>query len=170
MRAMAVDAGYPGLGSWKSYQVAMGVSADANVLSGMMESLLSSLAQSATAQKRINEPLDALFSVYKECTARNWDGEQAPPVTIKSFNEARDLLMLIPSSFPVPSFSPESSGAIAFEWYKNAKNVFVISVDGTQSIQYAGLFGDGNETHGKVNYAGSIPRVIQTLLDDFLRR
>ena len=170
MTAMAIQSGYSGLGAWKSRQVASGVSDDATRLGNMLQSFLwPDSMQTATAQERYYQPLEALLELYRECAVQNWDGEGAQAVSEATINEAVDLLFLFPSQLPTPSFLAEPSGAIAFEWYKGPNKVLVATVDGTHAVQFAALLGEGNEAHGKANCNGSLPKAIRDLLDQFLK-
>jgi len=168
MMAMALNTGYSGWGAWKSSQVARGVSSDADRLGHILGMLVSQSAQSATAQRWIDGPLESLIEISKDCATANWNGEGALAIGEPALNEACDLLTLLPSSIPSPTIFAEPTGGIAFEWYKSPTKILILSVNGTRCIQFAALLGDGDEAHGKTNFSGSLPRAAQLLFERYL--
>jgi len=104
--------------------------------------------------------LKVLYEVYQECSEANWNGYDAIPMSQEAYFEARELLRMIPSSYPMPDILPEPNGEIGLEWYKDKDFVFAITVGGKNRITYAGLFGKDNETHGTEFFADSLPKVI----------
>ena len=137
-----------------------GVSKDAATVGAWLATMREQFLRSANGQRTINEPLANLREVFQSCVELNWDGQGASAIKYAALDEAERFLGMIPSRFPVPDISPEPAGAIAFEWYKEPGKVFVVSVNGSGSIQFAGLMGNGNEDHGKRNFAYSLPPVI----------
>lgn len=55
------------------------------------------------------------------------------------------------------------------EWRKGKNRMYLISVSGAGAIEYAGIFGRGNELHGKNNFADFLPRQIASHLSDIAR-
>lgn len=108
----------------------------------------------------------ALDEIYHECTESNWDGYGALPVAEPAYDEAVRFLEALPSWLPIPEIVPEPSGEIGFEWNLGKNQVFVVSVNGTNRITYAGLLGTGNKAHGTELFDGSIP---QTIIDHLTR-
>lgn len=147
-----------------------GVSGDARKIRDMLGNLALHWIGSATGQMRFGEPLLALYQLYKRCQADDWDGEDGEAISLDTLMEAEKLLGSLPSSVPMPEFLPEATGAIAFEWYRGRDRVFVISVSGAKTIEFAGLFGHGNELHGKTNFEDSLPSIIQGHLREFFRQ
>ena len=147
-----------------------GVSPDALRISGIFGKLASHWLGSATGQSRIAEPTAALIELYQRCRVADWNGEDADAITIEVLVEAKKLLDLLPSSIPTPEFLPEPTGAIAFEWYQGRNRVYVLSVSGNKTIEFAGLLGLGNEIHGKANFEESLPQIIQGQLREFFRQ
>ncbi len=98
--------------------------------------------------------LDELFG---ECSERNWDNYQALPILHETYYEAKRLIYLLPNIYPQPELIPEPDGGIGFEWYKEKDSVLIISVSGGNELFYAGLFGKGNEIHGKEQFDNLIP-------------
>jgi hypothetical protein len=104
--------------------------------------------------------LQELFSVYRECSEENWDGEGAAAVSVRTYQEAIKFLCSLPLTVSAPEVIPEPSGAIAFQWRKGPYFVFVASVNGTQRTSYAGLFGKGTTTYGTEDFSDAIPETI----------
>jgi hypothetical protein len=146
-----------------------GVSVDAQRIYDMLGRVAQHWVGSATGQICFAEPLMALNQIYQRCQASNWDGEGADPILLETVLEAHKLFSLLPSSVPTPELLPESTGAIAFEWYRGRNRVYVISVCGRKSIEFAGLYGLGNEVHGKVNFEDCLPVAIQDHLQELYK-
>lgn len=169
MTAFSAVTQYPtGARCWSSRQ--SGVSDAALKIHEILGKTTLHLVSSATGQARIGDPISALYDLYEQCHTQNWDGEGAEPILFDAVEEAEQLLYLLPSSIPTPEFVPEPTGAIAFEWYQGRDRVYLLSVDGTQSIQFAALMGQGNELHGRTNFVGTLPPMILHHLRLFFRR
>ncbi|MBI5739160.1 MAG: hypothetical protein HZA16_00435 [Nitrospirae bacterium] len=107
----------------------------------------------------LEETIESVEEIYKECSKANWDGYGANPVSRDSVFEATKFLHLIPSSFPMPQVVAEPSGEIGLEWNNNRGYVFAISFGSKNMIAYAGIFGN-SKTHGTEYFGEAIPPVI----------
>jgi hypothetical protein len=112
----------------------------------------------------LKESLECLDNIYLECSKENWDGYGSNPITQETYFEAKNLLELLQTSFPIPEICPEPNGGIGIEWYKKRGCSFIISVSGKNIITYAGLFGEGNQTHGTEHFTNSVPKIILNFL------
>jgi len=83
----------------------------------------------------------------------------AMPITKDTYNEARELITLLPTLYPLPDMMPDPAGHVSFEWYKNPRQVLVISVNGTKVMTYAGLVGS-EKMSGADPYDKSLPKSI----------
>ncbi len=101
-----------------------------------------------------------VYRVYHECSEQDWDSYDGMPISDKTFFEAREIIRLLPQDLPLPEVMPEPTGEIAFEWYKDRKHVFVISVEGRERISYAGLFGSRSQTHGVEYFSDRFPQLV----------
>jgi len=113
--------------------------------------------------KRKSEALIALRGLMKEYVTAGWDGYEAAPISQVAYEEAVRFIKMLPSDVSLPDASPEPTGSIAFEWYKGKKQVFVASVSGKNTIEYAGLFGN-NKHYGTVSFGSTIPTIILYLI------
>ena len=115
----------------------------------------------AEKQEYDKEPLYRdLYRIYRECSESDWDNDGANPINEQTFLEALMLLDHLPSELPLPEVIPEPTGNLAFEWYKGKSHVYVISVDGKSTIEYAGLFGRHSKTYGAEYFSGELPGLI----------
>lgn len=147
-----------------------GASGDAETLSEKYARVALDLLRSATGQARIGDSLASLDAMYRDCSVQNWDGEGAMPITLRTLREAEQLCGLLPSWVPVPEFLPEPPGAVALEWYRGKGRSYILSVSGRGYIEYAGLFGAGNELHGRVVFEDALPVEVIEQLRRFLGR
>lgn len=154
--------------SWFPQSYDYGASEDASVLRETFSHLKIHFTLAATWQLK-EELLKTAFEALLETIAGPTQYEEGSQQTSENtIREATRLLEALPASIPQPDISTEPNGAIAFEWYRDKNNVFVISTNGTGSIEYAALLGFGNEVHGRVNFAGDFPMPLNSLLSIFL--
>jgi len=142
------------------YPINPGVSPESEGVKKRLEEVRKEDWQSVTKGLRFSKLFESLEEVYRKCSEENWDGYDANPINPKAVLEAKNLILLLPLSFRLPEIIPEPDGSIAFEWYKEKRNLFVISLSGNNVINYAGLFGKVNKVHGTENYTDSLPRVV----------
>lgn len=120
----------------------------------------------AITWNRIGNALDSLKEVFSECYETDWDGYGAQPITIATYHESVRFLNSIPSWLEIPEIVPEPSGDIGFEWNFGKNKIFVVSLNGTNKLVYAGILGAGNKAHGVEVFNGALPR---TIIDNVLR-
>ena len=105
--------------------------------------------------------LSELKKIYQEYSEKDWDGYGALPITQEAYHEAVRFLVALPLAWlPTPEVGPEPEGDIGIEWNFGKNRIFVVSINGTNIITYAGLLGTGNKTHGTEVFDGSIPQTI----------
>jgi len=138
-----------------------GASPDASLIPDYIRDLISRYKVSATGNLRLDEPTQAIYEVYRTCSQKNWNGEQAEPISENAAKEAERLLLALPSHIPVPDIFSDPTGAIAFEWYRRPKHRLVISFYGNGTPEFAGLLGAGNEVYGQARIGSGLPSIIQ---------
>lgn len=114
-----------------------------------------------TGSKRASLPSQAFEGLLELLE----DGEGIP---FDIFLESITFLRSLPADIGIPDINTEPSGALTFEWYKEPYKVFVISINGTNTLEFAALAGKGNELHGKFNYSGELPKQLKHTLEMFL--
>ena len=72
---------------------------------------------------------------------------------------------LLPVNIPIPEIYVDPDGAVTFEWYVGARQVFSVSMGSNNELLYAGLFG-ANKTHGTEHLDDGLP---ETILDNIHR-
>ncbi|NKC16694.1 MAG: hypothetical protein GKR94_32225 [Gammaproteobacteria bacterium] len=107
-----------------------------------------------------------LVSTFEDCSMPNWDGYGAAAISQASLYNALRFLDLLPPSLPSPEVTPESDGTVGLEWYKGKDWLFSIDIGGDGKITYAGMFGEGVQSHGTERFDDSIP---QTILSNIRR-
>ncbi len=137
-----------------------GVSDESKLVRKMYRNAISHFFEPISEAQRVVETLHALNEVYEGCHEEGWDGYDAKPVTEDTIVEAARLVLLLPLSVPAPTVSPEPTGEIALEWYKDRQHVFAASVGGKSIITYAGLFGPDNRSYGAEHLGDSLPSPI----------
>jgi len=138
-----------------------GASADAELIARLYVGILNRFWESATGNKRLFDPLETIEDLYRRCRQPNWDGDGAVAVPFAAVSDAKAILLTLPSHYSVPEIFAEATGSIAFEWYRRPGVRFVLTMSGNGSLEYAGLFGAGNEAYGRVHLADGLPKIIQ---------
>lgn len=154
--------------SWLPTSHDYGASQESSVLRKVFSHLKEHFTLAATWQRKeeiLNTAFEALLETVTNPIQYEEESQQPSENTIR---EATQLLQALPEGIPLADITTEPSGAIAFEWYKDEKNTFVISTNGTGSLEYAAIVGSGNEMHGRVNFAGDFPSTLNNLLSIFL--
>jgi hypothetical protein len=116
-------------------------------------------SETITFGRPLEEMRDSLTEIYKECSCANWDGYGAHAITEDTYEEAKKIIDILPSSIPTPEIIAEPTGDIGFEWRRGKGQVFVISVSDKHRISYAGIF-YGNKVHGSEYFEETLPLVI----------
>lgn len=144
----------------------VGASEDANLIANKCRSLLRGFVDSATGNQRFADPFHALEEIFERCQVADWDGEGAPPISQRAVAEAQLVLLTLPLKYPLPEIFPEATGAIALEWYRAPGRRYVVTISGNQTIEFAGLFGPGNEIYGELRLQMGIPKQMRDHLAD----
>lgn len=137
----------------------VGFSDDFKNLVKNIKKQIQEICEPLTIGRPLEEAFKSLIEIYKECSEGNWDGYNALPITVNAFEEARNVINLLPTSIPMPEILSEPDGSIGFEWHKGQKLIFVISVEGKYRINYAGIFGS-NKIHGSEYFGEMLPSVV----------
>ncbi len=150
------------IGSFRSFRAGRGgtaVSAASEALDKLYVRVLEHLNVPAIQSAPLRGLLANLQDLYDRCSKQGWDGYDAVPIIEDTYEEARHLIAMLPTSCPPPDITPDPTGHISFEWYKSPRKVLVVSVNGTGVLTYAGLFGSG-KIGGAEPYETSLPAAI----------
>lgn len=137
-----------------------GASEDADRLAALFRRITDAWTGSATGNQRFAEPYQALQEIAQRCEAPNWDNDGALPITRDAIDEAAALLSYLPLSVPIPDIFPEATGSVAFEWYRRPRYRYVLTMSGNRTVEFAGLFGPGNELYGEFRLEGGLPQAV----------
>ncbi len=107
-----------------------------------------------------------LISTFEVCSTANWDGYGAAAISQGALHNAIRFLELLPPSLSSPDVTPESDGTMGLEWYRGKDWIFAIDLSDDDKITYAGMFGEGIQSHGTELFNDSIP---QTILSNIRR-
>jgi len=167
MTTLIINSGYRATGSWRATNVARGVSDAASSIFNTLRSFQQHVVTSATGQARLAEPDEKLRELFEAIESEvEEDGAKRP--SWEAYREAYNVLLNLPVEMPRPTLIPEPHGAIAFEWCKDPQHLFIISVNGTRTMEYAALLGEGDELHGSMSFSEIVPAPIRANLDLFI--
>lgn len=138
-----------------------GFSEEADKVTRLVRNIGDFFTSSASGNKRFAESFQSLDEIAQKCKFIDWDGEGAEPIAQEAVSEARTLLRSLPDSVKMPDIFPETTGSIAFEWYHAPGYRYVITMSGTRVIEFAGLFGSGNEIYGEFRIDSGFPKAVR---------
>jgi hypothetical protein len=128
------------------------------------------LKRDASPTVRDSQPalLRAVWNAKARAAIHNWDDDGGQQVSEATATAAQQLVCALPEGLPPPSITPEATGEIAFEWYKDSRHIAVLTVqDGI--IRWSGLMGTGAPVHGREFFTRTLPPqaliAIQATLD-----
>ena len=86
-----------------------GFSEDYETLRRCRDEVIENFRRAQTFSRPIEELIEALMDVYRECSIEDWDGMEALPVSESSMQEAAKLIYLLPSNmiFPMPTITAQ---------------------------------------------------------------
>lgn len=85
-----------------------------------------------------------------------WNAGGEPAVSAATTEAAARLVCALPEGIPAPEITPEPTGEIAFEWYRDSGHVAVLSIqDGI--IRWSALLGSGAPVYGREYFTGTVP-------------
>jgi len=93
-----------------------------------------------TVGHRQSQLFRAVTNAARTAELQNWDQGGASPVDSLTTQAAIQLAYALPTVFDVPVVTPETTGEIAFEWYKDRHHVAVVAVDG-EFIRWSAIAG-----------------------------
>ena len=136
------------------------VGKDSENLLASYERVIGGLETTETIRSKVQIRMD-LNKILAECSFQNWDGEGALAISEDVYIEALRFIKNLPTyvDLPLPEINPDNDGELSLEWYRNKRQVFVVSISGKNRITYAGLFGT-NDIHGTEFFGESIPPIV----------
>lgn len=109
---------------------------------------------------------EALDAVYEEAQIDDWDGEGSARVESSTYEYARQFIRLIPPTVTRPEIAADVDGELLFEWERDPRQTFSVSVGRDGTLSYAGLFGY-EKIHGTVHFREALAKVISDCLAHF---
>ncbi len=137
----------------------VGMSDDAEHLTEQFEAIHKHMRKTVTVGEPLRNVYLALQETYEEGLAENWDAYGAKAISPRVYSQAVKFLALLPPVVPMPDISLDPDGEIAFDWLREPRRGFSISVGEKGELSYAGIFGR-NRTHGTEIFQNDIPKII----------
>ena len=78
-------------------------------------------------------------------------------------NRTKDFLTTLPAEFPPPVIVVESENEIGLDWDEGAKRVVSLTIDDSDRIGFAALFGR-EPLYGKAEFRDGLPEMVRYLL------
>lgn len=119
--------------------------------------------------RQLLDLIGKLTEVFKEAKERDWDGENAEPISDATYYNATSILSVLPVNLPAPEILPDNDGYIEFEWYKDGRS-FSLYITDTNLVLYAGFYGKDDRLSGRFNYDGGFPILAKNLAKDVYKK
>jgi hypothetical protein len=145
------------LNSYSRHYSAFGVSGAVSAESSKSLKLaIESLDNSVTRGLAKGTVLSRILEASSEARSEGWDADGAHAVSPTTAEAAIQLLFTLPTDLPPPEVSPEATGEISFEWYRDRQRLFMLTVQ-DNVIRWAGFLGAGSRISGSGPFGGSVP-------------
>lgn len=141
--------------------VTLGESLVSRNLLGLFNETRQHFMEPVSRGKMLNELWNCLERIESECKEYNWDGYGASPLLQKALMEIKIILRELPLCLDRPQIVPEPSGAIGLEWRRGGHQIFILSVDGSETISYAAILHGGSKKYGVERFTETLPNFIK---------
>ncbi len=141
------------------FPLSWGMSESARELERETEELREYFARTITFGERLSKMIEELQQVKEESSGNNWDGYGARAIDEQAYQNAILFILSLPSGIPKPEISVDPDGEISFEWYKDRRQLFSVSIGSRKQLAYAGLYGL-NKTWGVELFYDDMPNII----------
>lgn len=109
----------------------------------------------------------ALAMIQAECSAPDWDGQQACAVSPQTLHQAERVARLfycfVPRDTPPPEVIPEADGEVSLSWTRDKNRTFSVSIGSHDNLNYAGQLGGGAAPHDVARFDPQDPSTIQRM-------
>ncbi len=103
-----------------------------------------------------------LDTVFLEASNQNWDGYGAEAADIRSFENAFELIKVLPRCYSKPEITVDPDGEVCLEWYRSPAQLVSISVSAKGMLNYIAFIGK-NRMKGTEAFDGEFPRYIEKI-------
>jgi hypothetical protein len=105
-----------------------------------------------------------LARLFSDTRQAGWDEYDARPINVETYRIAIRFLSALPTTLPSPDVGLDPDGEINFQWMQERGRVFTISANANGRLSYAGIFGEGQTSHGTEVFDDTIPSAIIQLV------
>lgn len=140
---------------------ALGFSAESRYVSGRLEELRERLCESRAIG--VQATLDDLDALAEECGVRDWNGQDAEPVSDASLAHCRRLIRVLGARASQASLGANSRGWVTMQWGPSAHWTLSLAMTDDGWIHWAAMFGSVRE-YGTAPFLGSVPKSLADLI------
>lgn len=140
-----------------------GASAEAQFVAEKASQAKRYLCDSTALGLQKQQSFDQLYTVAEQCSAPNWDGYNAAPVSNEAYRLAYCFIEQLPPNLPMPTIGAEPDGHLTLEWHRSADNTLSISVAPDGNLHYSALLGP-NSVYGTEAFFDQVPEIIVRLV------
>jgi hypothetical protein len=138
---------------------AIGFSDESEYLGEQLQEVQDARASSEYWSGALDEALENLADIKRQCSKPKWDGYNAEPISAETLARLVAFLRAMPENIPTPDLVPEPDGEVSVEWQVSPRRFFSVSVGPHARLAYAGMLG-ATRWHGVEFFYGGLPQEI----------
>ena len=136
------------------------MSTEGEFAKGQVTQIWNRFDETITFQSPHMELLAELETLEAEHSLPGWDGNQAPPVSYSTVENAREFIAVLPAETPTPELAVDpDNAAVSFEWHGGYRRVFSVSIGESGRLACAGLDGT-DQWHAALSFTRQLPRLV----------
>jgi hypothetical protein len=108
-----------------------------SLLEGIRQHLLTSYAVRANRESLLED----LEELRIEASRPGWDGYEAVPMNLDSFDFAKAFIKALPTTAPLPELSADPDGEVSLDWSFGDRRALTVSIGPTGRCSFAWLLG-----------------------------
>ena len=147
------------------------LSAEADVVQSAQREVRSALERSEALFGKKKATISAIWAVFIDHRADDWDGYGAEPVRLAAAELAERFVRSLPDNVPLPEPGAEPDGSLSFDWSRSRFKMLSMSMAAGTGVAYAWIHGDDRgrgvfQFDGKVVPKPVLQRILATIDDE----
>ncbi len=134
-----------------------GHSEEAQHVSMLFEEIETGFDRSITIGNYYQRMEELIDGAVREHLEESHSGNLLDSINMNSYFNSLVFVKMLPSSIPIPNIYVETDGMVEFEWYINPKRLFSVTIEDSDKLIYAGIFGDDVSNYGTERFEQEIP-------------
>ena len=109
---------------------------------------------------------DEAMEIRKQCSAADWDGYDAAPISVEAAARTLKLIRTLPDTIAPPDLVPSPEGEISLEWQDVQRRMVSVTPRPDRLI-WAAMMSDQHTQYGKAPLSEGWPKAVLDILDRY---